>query len=132
MAEIIKETVTSEQDSTKPTVVKPTKYEATSSDTIGYLIYFFFGVLEILLVFRLVLKLTGASPSSTFVGLIYGLTGIFTLPFEGIFRRGFTQGVETTSVFEPATLVAIIVYAALAWGIVKLIQILSGEKQSTA
>jgi hypothetical protein len=63
------------------------------------------------------------------VGLIYGLSGIFILPFEGIFRRGYAQGAETASVFEPSTLVAIIVYAVLAWGIVKLIKILSGEQQ---
>jgi len=63
------------------------------------------------------------------VGLIYGLTGIFILPFEGIFRKGFAQGVETTSVLEPATLVALIVYAVLALGIVKLLRIISGERQ---
>ncbi|PIS21366.1 YggT family protein [candidate division WWE3 bacterium CG_4_10_14_0_2_um_filter_42_7] len=87
--------------------------------------------MEILLAFRLVLKLMGASTASAFVGLIYGITGIFILPFEGIFRRGFSEGLETTSVLEPATLVAIIVYAVVAWGIVKLLRILSGEKQPT-
>ncbi len=88
-------------------------------------------MLEILLAFRLVLKLTGASISSAFVGLIYGLTGIFILPFEGIFRRGYAQGMETTSVLEPSTLVAIIVYSVLAWGVVKLLRILSGEQEQT-
>ena len=129
MAEIIKETTTVQEDNTNRVKTIPVKSEATSFQTVEYLIYFFFGALEILLVFRLVLKLTGASLSSAFVGLIYGLTGVFILPFEGIFRRGFAQGVETTSVLEPSTLVAIIVYAVLAWGIVKLLRILSGEKQ---
>ncbi len=118
MTETIKETV----------VTTPTKRKATSYQTVEYLIYFFFGAVEILLAFRLVLKLTGAGISS-FVSLIYGLTGIFMLPFEGIFHRGFAQGVETTSVLEPSTLVAIIVYIALAFGIVKLVRILSGQQQ---
>ena len=131
MAEIVKETVTTQNEGPKAAVTTETKRIATSSQTVEYLVYFFFGVLEILLAFRLVLKLTGASMSSAFVGLIYGLTGIFILPFEGIFRRGFAQGVETTSVFEPSTLVAIIVYVVLAWGIVKLLRILSGEQQQT-
>jgi len=136
MAEISKETITTEGNNINPvvnTTTKNTSYknEATSSQTVEYLIYFLFGTLEILLAFRLVLKLTGASMSSAFVGLIYGLTGVFILPFEGIFRRGFAQGVETTSVLEPSTLVAIIVYAVLAWGIVKLLRILSGEQQQT-
>ena len=82
--------------------------------------------------FRLVLKLLGANAGSAFVGLIYGLTGVFILPFEGIFRKGITQGIETVSVLEPSTLVALLVYAVIGWGIVKLIRILSGEQQPTA
>jgi len=108
----------------------PVKKEASNSQTIEYLIYFLFGILEVLLAFRLVFKLIGASLSSAFVGFIYSLTGIFILPFEGIFRRWFAQGVETTSIFEPSTMVAIIVYVVLAWGIVKLVRILSGEQQT--
>ena len=135
MSEISKQTVTTQGSNVNPVVNTTTKNTsvkstATSSQTVEYLVYFLFGVLEILLTFRLVLKLTGASVSSAFVGLIYGLTGVFILPFEGIFRRGFAQGVETTSVLEPSTLVALIVYAVLAWGIVKLIRILSGEHQT--
>jgi hypothetical protein len=131
MTEIIKETVVSQNETPKTTVIKPTKIEATGSQTFEYLVYFVLGALEILLTFRLILKLTGASITGAFVGLIYGLTGIFILPFEGIFRKGFSQGIETTSILEPSTLIAIVVYAVLAWGIVKLIRILSGEKQQS-
>lgn len=129
MAEIVEESVTTQNEGPKEAVTTETKRVASSSQTVEYLIYFIFGALEILLAFRLVLKLMGASLASGFVGLIYSLTGIFILPFEGIFRRGYTQGVETTSVLEPSTLVAMIVYAILAWGIVKLVKIFSGEKQ---
>ncbi len=121
MTEITKETIT--------TVSTPTKKEATGFETVEYFIYFLFGILEILLAFRLIFKLMGASMGSTFVGLIYSLSKIFILPFEGIFRRGFTEGLETTSILEPSTLVAIIVYAILAWGIVKLLRVFSGEQQ---
>jgi hypothetical protein len=120
MEEVIKETTTTQGD----------RKEATSYQTVEYLVYFLFGALEILLAFRLILKITGASMLSAFVGLVYGLTGIFILPFEGIFHKGFAQGVETTSVVEPSTLIALIVYAILAWGIVKLVRVLSGEKQA--
>jgi len=134
MSEISKQTVTTQGNTVNPvvnTTTKSTSVKSTASgpQTIEYLIYFLLGTLEILLGFRLVLKLTGASVASAFVGLIYGLTGIFILPFEGIFRKGFAQGVETTSVLEPATLVALIVYAVLALGIVKLLRIISGERQ---
>lgn len=111
-------------------LVEETKIGASNSQKTEYLIYYFFGALEALLAFRLVFKLAGASMASGFVRMIYGLTGIFIWPFEGIFRRGFAQGVETTAVLEPATLVALAVYAIVAWGIVKLVRISSGEQQA--
>ncbi|HWS49002.1 MAG TPA: hypothetical protein VN174_03060 [Candidatus Methanoperedens sp.] len=109
----------------------PVVNEATKSQKIEYVVYFLFGALEILLTFRLILKLTGASLASGFVRLIYSLTGIFILPFNGIFSKGYAQGVEATSVLEPATIVAIFVYMLVAWGIVKLIRISSGERQES-
>lgn len=130
MTEIRKETVTTQNEGPKAAVTTEVKSVATTHQTVEYLIYFLFGVLEVLLVFRLVFKLAGANSASSFVSLIYSLTGVFILPFEGIFRRGFAQGVETTSVLEPSTLVAMVVYAVSAWGIVKLVRILSGEHQT--
>ncbi len=110
-------------------LIEETKLGASNSQTTEYLVYYFFGALEILLAFRLILKLAGASLASGFVKMIYGVTGVFVWPFEGIFRRAVSQGIETTSVLEPATIVALAVYAIVAWGIVKLVRISSGEKQ---
>ena len=134
MAEIIKETVSS----TRPDIPSETKSVKVQKQ-ITYspvqrtqnFIYFLFGLLEILLGFRLLLKLLGASTVSGFVSFIYQITGIFIMPFEGIFRRFFTQGVETTSVLEPATIVAMIVYAVLAWGIIRLIELTQSEADVT-
>jgi hypothetical protein len=127
MAELVKETVTTQENS--PVATSTKSEQATSYQTIEYLIYFFFGALEILLIFRLILRLTGANSLSAFVGLIYGITGVFIVPFQGIFHQATGAGVETTAVLEPSTLVAIVVYAVLAVGIVKLLRILSGKKQ---
>ena len=141
MTEIIKETVTTQNDDSQTVVTTPTaentnpvmatqvKIAATNYQKIEYLIYFFFGILDILLAFRLVFKLTGAGTSSAFVSFIYGITGLFILPFEGIFRRGISPGIETTAILEPATIVAFFVYALAAWGVVKLVRIFSGEQQ---
>jgi len=129
MTEIIKETITTKANDNRQITKTVPEKEATKTQTAEYLIYFLFGFLEILLAFRLVLKLAGASLISGFVRGIYAITGIFIFPFEGIFRRAFTQGIETTAVLEPSTIVAILVYILLAWGIVKLIKISSGKKQ---
>lgn len=114
---------------TKKTTISAGGGKAEKSQTAEYLIYFFFGVIDILLLFRLIFKLAGANPGSYFVNFIYSLTQIFILPFQGIFHRATTPGVETVGIFEPATLVAIIVYAVLAWGITQLVAILSGRTQ---
>lgn len=110
-------------------LVEETKLGASKSEIIEYVVYYFFGAIEILLMFRFVLRLAGANNNSAFVNMIYGLTNIFTWPFESIFRRTVAPGFETMSVFEPATLTAVVVYAIISWGIVKLVRITSGEKQ---
>lgn len=129
MAEVVQETVKTQSNNSDAVIVPQVQTQATSYQTIEYLIYFFFGALEILLAFRLILRLTGANSFSAFVGLVYGITGVFIAPFQGIFQQATAQGAVTTAVLEPATLVAIVVYAVLAVGIVKLLRILSGKKQ---
>ena len=158
MAEIRRETTTTQQDNTNTAAPSPASSgttgsktsqttttqrninpavddqgdtKASGSQTGAYIVYFIFGVVEILLAFRFVLKLAGANPSSGFVSFIYSITGFFVAPFKGIFHTSLSQGAETASVFDPATLIAIIVYALVAWGIVKLIKISSGKQQPT-
>ena len=87
------------------------------------IVYYILGVLEVLLTFRLVFKLLGANPQSPFVSFIYSISQAFLSPFSGIFQSAVTKGFETQSVLEPTTIIAMIVYAVVAWGIVKLIEI---------
>ena len=78
--------------------------------------YFILGVLEVFLLLRLLLRLLGANEASGFVTFIYDLTHIFVGPFNGIFN----DQALGRSVFETSTLIAMIIYALLAWGIVSL------------
>ncbi len=96
----------------------------------GKIVYYILGVLEVLFAFRLVFKLLGANPQSPFVSFIYSVSQAFLSPFSGIFRSATTKGIEAQSVLEPATIIAMIVYAIIAWGIVKLIE-LSKPAQNT-
>lgn len=114
----------------QPIVTTPIRSGATSHETYEYLVYYFFGALETLLLFRLILKMAGASINSWFVAMIYTVSRFFVMPFEGMFRRVSAQGIETTSILEPSTIIAMIVYGVVAVGIVKLIRISSGEEQT--
>jgi hypothetical protein len=91
------------------------------------LVYYLLGIIEILLACRFVLRLLGANPGNAFVKFIYSASNIFLWPFSGIFRSAVTTGIETESVMEPATIIAVIIYALAAWGIVKLIAILKNS-----
>jgi len=86
-------------------------------------VWYICGILEILFAFRLVFKVMGANPNSTFVLVIYNISGVFLTPFSGIFRSAVTSGVETESVLEPMILIAMVVYAIITYGIVRLIEI---------
>jgi YggT family protein len=79
------------------------------------IVWYILGVMEILLVFRFVLKLLGANPAAGFTQFIYGVTWLFAGPFQYVF--GVTQ-VEG-SVFEWSTLLAMTFYFVVAWLIVK-------------
>lgn len=86
-------------------------------------IYYILGLIEVLLLFRFVFKLLGANPNNGFISFIYSIAGIFTSPFTGIFNSFISQGLAAKSILEPATLIAMVVYAVIAWGIVSLIRI---------
>jgi len=130
MEEVTKQTITTQRDGSTVVEVSPEERNATTLQTAEYIIYFLFGALEILLAFRFVLKLTGAGPGGDFVNFIYSLSNIFIVPFQGIFPTGTAQGAETTAFFEPATIVAVLVYAVVAWGLVQLVKLISGKKQA--
>lgn len=81
------------------------------------------GGLEVLLVLRLMLKLFAANPNSGFAVFIYGITGAFTAPFSGLFATPAAGG----SVFETTTIVAMLVYALIFWGIMRIIPIFTNR-----
>jgi hypothetical protein len=92
----------------------------------------FFGAVEVILAFRLIFKLLGANPENGFVHGIYSVTQFFVGIFEGIFSRSTTSGAEATAVFEPATMIAMVVIALIAWGALKLMSLRTGGSVETA
>lgn len=79
--------------------------------------WYIFYVVEALLLFRFLLKLLGANPSAGFTEFIYTLSGVFVAPFRLVFRTSQAG----SSVFEWSTLLAMLVYWVLVWGIIRLI-----------
>lgn len=87
-----------------------------------------FGATEVLLVFRLAFKLLGANVSNAFVSGIYTVSHFLVGIFEGIFTRITAGGNPVMAVFEPATLIAMVVVAFIAWVVLKLFKPREGAR----
>lgn len=83
--------------------------------------YFVLSVLEIILLLRLFFRLLGANQDNAFITFLYNLSHIFVAAFNGIFND---QTLGRSGVFEVSTIIAMIVYALIAWGIVSLGRVL--------
>jgi YggT family protein len=81
------------------------------------IIYFLFGVLEVLLAVRVVLHVLAANAGNGFADLIYGLTNPFVAPFSTLLANPNIGA----GVLELTTIVAMIAYAILAWVIGRII-----------
>ena len=93
---------------------------------VSTIVMFVFGVIEVLIAIRFVLTLLGANAEAGFVKFVQGFSGIFMAPFVAIFN---TQSVEGAT-FEWSALVAIAVYALIAWGIVALVRAASPRRHA--
>ncbi len=82
-------------------------------------LYYLLGIIETLIGFRFLLKLIGASTTSTFTDFIYATSRPFASPFLGV----VPTTVSGRSVIEWSTLIAMAVYAVLVWLIVHFFQI---------
>jgi len=91
----------------------------TLADRAALIIWLLLGVIEALLITRVVLKALGA-----IVQFVYSASAPFVVPFQGIFPTPATA----RSVLELSSLVAIAVYALIAWGIVRLLAILDSRQ----
>lgn len=84
------------------------------------LVWLIFGILEGLFALRVFMKLIGANPESPFASLIYGFTSLFLFPFSGLTG---TPAVGNM-VLEISTLIAMAVYALVAWALERIIWVI--------
>lgn len=76
------------------------------------IVYFLFGALELLLAVRVILHLVGANAANGFASFVYGLSSPFVALFASLLQNP-TLG--TTGVLEITTIIAMLVWAIVAW-----------------
>jgi hypothetical protein len=84
------------------------------------------GILEFAIALRILLKLIAANAATPFVNLVYSFTDLFLWPFAGLTATPQANGM----VLELSSVVAMIVYAAIAWAIVRLIWLTATPSRS--
>ena len=110
----VRETETPTTDVRRETVVQEDR--ASTGVLAQRIVWYVAGVISTLLALRFILFMLGANQGSGFVDFIYGISSVFAAPFAGIFPAP-TYG---QFFFDTASLVAMVVYALIAWGIAKL------------
>jgi uncharacterized protein YggT (Ycf19 family) len=101
-----------------PMVVEPYNYRAVQ------ITWFVVALITTLVAIRFVLKMLGASPQAEFVSFMYAVTAPLVSAFRGIFPDSATG----FNVFEASSLVAIVIYLLIGWGVVALIRLLTGPR----
>jgi uncharacterized protein YggT (Ycf19 family) len=84
------------------------------------LVWLLFGVLEALIALRIVLKLFGANADSPVAAFLYGFTDLFLWPFTGLLGTPQAGGM----VLELSSVIAMVVYALIAWALERLIWVI--------
>jgi hypothetical protein len=85
--------------------------------TLSRIVMFVFGLIEALILVRFVLLMFGANIQAGFVQWVYQTSGYFMSPFNAMFGTQVVDG----AIIEWNALVAIFVYAIIAWLIVTAI-----------
>lgn len=121
------------QDETQETEVRETNVQdgnttvqrqtvARSSQVSGVVIaqrvvWFIIGLINAIIALRFIFLLLGANRGAGFTDFIYSASAPFVAPFVGIFG----EPVYGESVFEVSSILAIVIYLLIGWGITKLI-----------
>lgn len=105
-----------------------TTQEVSPAFRLAQFVYVVFGIGITLIIIRVILKALAANPGAGFTSFLYGVTNPMVAPFQGIFA---TPQAGTGSVFELSSIIAIIVYALIAWALVRLIAIMGRRRTTT-
>ncbi len=84
-------------------------------------VWFIVGIIIAFLALRFVLALLGANLANGFASFVYSVSDPFVAPFRGLLQVGeFQAGVSR---FELETVVAILIYALIGWGIASAVRL---------
>jgi uncharacterized protein (TIGR02271 family) len=126
--EVVVETPSPVYERREDRVVDPTAGTRVFLSRLAAFIYLMFGILIAMIGVRIILLLIGANPASGFASFIYGVTNPFLAPFFGLTNTP----PAAAGVLEIPSIIAMFVYAFVAWVIVYLLRIVFAPSRSTS
>jgi hypothetical protein len=110
------------------TVREVSEAKASGQTLAARIIWYIAGVIIVLLAFRFVLAMLGANQGNGFVRFIFNASHPLVAPFFGIFSYDdYQYGVSRVELF---TLIAMAVYAVIAWGLARLLTLNRAEPRA--
>jgi len=105
--------------------VRTTQHESGQEQRVAsfkatQLIWLLLGILEAALALRIVFKLIGVNEANPFAALLYAVTDLFVAPFASLIGAPAADGM----VLEISTIIAMIVYALIAWVLERIVYLL--------
>lgn len=99
-------------------VASPAETKVAKADKKNQIVWYIVGILNTLLVLRILFFLFGARDVG-FASFLYSITS----PFVGLFKGIFSSPTSGSAYFDTASLLAIIIISLLGWGISELINV---------
>jgi hypothetical protein len=84
------------------------------------MIWLLLGLLEAVIALRVVFKLIAVNAANPFATLLYNVTNLFVAPFASLTSAPAAGGM----VLEISSIIAMIVYLLIAWGIERIVHVL--------
>jgi branched-subunit amino acid ABC-type transport system permease component len=105
--------------------VRTTQHESGQEQRVAsfkatQLIWLLLGILEAALALRIVFKLIGVNEANPFAALLYAVTDFFVAPFASLIGAPAAGDM----VLEISTIIAMIVYALIAWVLERIVYLL--------
>ena len=101
---------------------------ASPAFSLAWITYTILGIVDVLIILRVLFKALAANSGAGFTSFVYGVTDPLVAPFQGIFGAPHASN---GGVFELSSIVAIVVYALLAWVIVQVATLAGRQRRTT-
>jgi len=112
-----------------PPPAAPARRGRTLAGTLTRIVTFFFGILQALLILRIVLLLLNANPDNEIVAAIMSITEPFVAPFRGMFQLDEVTGAKG-SILDIAAIVALVAWTLIETLIVSVLGLFRRRSRS--